>query len=167
MKNKRMLVLFVVAAMMTLCTLAPGAQPSGIGGASSFGIGDATIHLGGGNPEPGAWADQDSTKTPETGSSGQTEAKDMHVSVVGAGSKPFTVLPVADGIRFHSAIRENLTVSLTSIAGKTVVVLFRGIVEPSISYDFPLGDKRLGTGVYYCSMKSATKTVSVRLVLTK
>lgn len=167
MKNKRMLVLFVVAVVMTLCTLVLGARPSGIGGTSSFGISDGTIHLGGSNSEPGAWADVDSTKTMEAGPSGRTEAKDLHVSVVGASSRPYSVRAIADGIRFHSEIRENLTVSLTSVSGKTVAVLFRGIVEPSISYDFPLRENRLGAGVYYCSMKSATKTVSVRLVLTK
>ncbi|HMD68340.1 MAG TPA: hypothetical protein VKF42_05615 [Chitinivibrionales bacterium] len=167
MKNKRMLVLFVVAAVMTLCTLALGAQPSGIGGLRGFGISDGTIHLGSSNAETEAWADVDSTKAMEEGLSGRTETKDVHVSVVGASSRPYSVRPIADGIRFHSEIRENLIVSLTSVSGKTIAILFRGIVEPSISYDLLVQDRQARTGIYLCSIRSAKKTVSVKLVLTK
>jgi|WetSurMetagenome_2_1015567.scaffolds.fasta_scaffold00150_39 hypothetical protein len=82
-------------------------------------------------------------------------------------SKPYRVRPVAGGIRFHSSIRENLVISLVSSSGRTAAPLFRGIVEPGISYDFSLGGKRLAVGAYYCSIKSATRTVTVRVVLAK
>jgi len=96
-----------------------------------------------------------------------SDESNIRVSVTGAASKLYSVRPAGDGIRFHSLLRDNLIISLTSVSGKTVAVLFSGIVEPSISYDFPLMDKRLATGVYYCSMKSSKRTVSVRLVLTR
>ncbi len=96
-----------------------------------------------------------------------TDADPIRVAVAGAAPKAYSVIPVGDGIRFHSSLRENLAISLCAVSGKIVVLLFSGIVEPSISYDFPLREKRLATGVYYCTMKSATKTVSVKLVLTR
>ena len=133
-------------------------------------LNDGRILMSGGNSETGYntnFSPIDSTRILVPDTSAPTGIRFGRVSVQGEGSKLYSVRPVAGGIRFHSSIRENLTISLTSISGRTVAVLFIGIVEPSISYDFPLGDKRLGTGVYYCSMKSATKTVSVRLALTK
>jgi hypothetical protein len=99
---------------------------------------------------------------PVIGATG-TEAR---LTVTG-NSSPYTIHPVKNGLRLTSDIRENLTVTLHSISGKTLAVLFAGIVEPAISYDFSLADLNLGTGVYYCTLKSAKSTKTVRLVLTK
>jgi hypothetical protein len=92
--------------------------------------------------------------------------KAARLAVTG-NSGPYAIRSVRNGLRLSSAIRENLTVKLHAVSGKTIAVLFTGIVEPAISYDFSLTGRKLGSGVYYCTLESAKNTKTVKLVLTK
>jgi hypothetical protein len=102
--------------------------------------------------------------TPDTQMASGIKAARLAVT---GNSGPYAIRSVRNGLRLSSAIRENLTVKLHAVSGKTIAVLFTGIVEPAISYDFSLTGRKLGSGVYYCTLESAKNTKTVKLVLTK
>ncbi len=95
-----------------------------------------------------------------------TGVKTGRLSVTG-NSGPYSIRVVENGLRLTSALRTNLTIKLHTISGRTIAVLFSGIVEPAISYDFSLSDKNLGSGVFYCTLETAVSKKTLRLVLTK
>ena len=95
-----------------------------------------------------------------------TGIKTAQLAVTG-NNGPYAIRSVRNGLRLSSAIRENLRVKLHSVSGKTIAVLFSGIVEPAISYDFSLTGRKLGSGVYYCTLESAKNTRTFKLILTK
>lgn len=165
MRKNPMIPVRTIAAFTLLTACAWGSSSSG----RWLGFNDGTYVVSGEPAEPAASSSTSQSADPQfdPAASFPSDESNIRVSVTGAASKLYSVRAAGDGIRFHSQLRDNLVISLTSVSGKTVAVLFTGIVEPSISYDFPLTDKRLATGVYYCTMKSSKRTVSVRLALTR
>lgn len=79
---------------------------------------------------------------------------------------PYSFRTVAGAIRFHSSLREYMTISLVSVSGKTVARLFNGIIEPAMSYDFSLAGRHCAGGAYYCKLTKATGTKMFKVVLT-